>query len=169
MTPREAAALVEQRIVEHRVSLTVRSESALAADVGASYMDDRIRMQATSLFGALALFLIAAGIYGLMAYAVSQRLREIGIRMAIGSTPAGILFLVLKDSARVIGFGILFGLPAALAVMRFLARFAYELPPIDPPGLIAAAGILTAAGLAAAVVPARRAARLDPVRTLRME
>jgi ABC-type lipoprotein release transport system permease subunit len=109
-------------------------------------LNDRLRMQASSLFGAIALLLITAGIYGLMAYSVARRTREIGIRMAIGSALAAIVRLVL--------IGILIGIPGAVAVMKAVGGMLFGLPPIDPVSLGAAALSLSLTGTAASVAPA---------------
>jgi ABC-type antimicrobial peptide transport system permease subunit len=104
-----------------------------------------------------------------MAYAVARRVREIGIRVAVGSTAGAIVRLVLRDSLKLVGFGLVLGIPAALAAMRVLAGFAYELSPADPVSLIAAVAVLVTIALVAAAGPAARAARVDPVVALRAE
>ena len=169
MTPEQVATVVENEVGESRLQVTVGTASALEDDVGANYSDDRIRMQATLVFGVLALLLSAAGIYGLMAYAVARRRPELAVRMAIGSTAAGIVRLVLTDSLKTVALGLLIGIPAALVAMRVLARFAYQLTPTDPASLIAATTILILTGLLAAAGPAFRAARANPAETVRAE
>jgi ABC-type antimicrobial peptide transport system permease subunit len=161
MAPQDVAALVRARIRAQSLPVVVESAQTLEDAIGASMLNDRLRMQASSLFGAIALLLITAGIYGLMAYSVARRTREIGIRMAIGSAPAAIVRLVL--------IGILIGIPGAVAVMKAVGGMLFGLPPIDPVSLGAAALALSLTGTAASVAPAWRAARLDPVRALRVE
>ena len=157
MAPQDVAALVRARIRAQSLPVVVESAQTLEDAIGASMLNDRLHMQASSLFGAIALLLITAGIYGLMAYSVARRTREIGIRMAIGSAPAAIVRLVL------------IGIPGAVAVMKAVGGMLFGLPPIDPVSLGAAALALSLTWTAASVAPAWRAARLDPVRALRVD
>jgi len=168
LAPKDATAIVAERIREGQFALAVRGESAFESDIGASYFDDRIRMQAASLFGVIALALMSAGIYGMIAYSVSQRVREIGIRMAVGATARVIVVLVLRNTLKFLVLGLLLGIPGAVAAMRILSRFVFELSPGDPTSLIAAGGILLLTGLAATAGPALRAAHIDPVQALRL-
>jgi predicted permease len=169
MEPGNVAALVRSRIRDGHLPLSVESATALEDQIGASLLNDRLRMQASSLFGALALLLIAAGIYGLMAYAVVRRTREIGIRMAVGSSSAGILRLVLNDSLRLVLCGVILGLPGSLAVMKVASSMVFGLPPVDLASLGIAALVLTATAIVASTAPAWRAAHLDPVEALRVQ
>ncbi len=169
MAPGEVAALVRNRIREARLPMSVESVSALEDAIGASLVNDRLRMQASSLFGALALLLIAAGVYGLMAYSVVRRTREIGIRMAVGSSSGKIVRLVMAESLRLVWIGIGVGLPGAVAVMKGISTMVFGLSPVDLASLGIAALILAATGAAAAAVPAWRAAHLDPVEALRVQ
>jgi ABC-type antimicrobial peptide transport system permease subunit len=111
-------------------------------------------MMASSLFGGLALLLIASGLYGLMAYTVAQRTREIGIRTAVGASASGIMVLVLRQSLRLVAVGIVVGIPGAVAAMRALNRIVFGLPPVDFASLGIAAALLAIAGVAASFVPA---------------
>jgi predicted permease len=122
-----------------------------------------------SLFGLAALVIAAAGLYGLLAYAVSCRRREIGVRMALGARPGQVLAMVLRQAAGLIALGIAAGLALAFAAGRALSAFLYHVPAHDPWTLAAVALILATTGAAAAYGPARRAARLDPCRALRAE
>lgn len=171
-TPRNAgdiAALIDKEIKAGGYPLSIFQSYALEDAVGASYQDDRIRMQATAIFASIALVLIVAGIYGLMAYAVKRRSREIGIRMAVGATSDQIVGLVLKDCMTVVAIGLTLGIPGALAVMRVLSAYVFELSPTDPATLGGAIALmLVTAGLAAAG-PAWRSTQVNPVETLRTE
>ncbi len=169
LSPGDIAAMVRERIRSERLAIIVHSASALADDIGASYRQDRVRMLATGIFGLLALSLITAGIYGLMAYSVARRTREIGIRMAVGSTSGLIVRLVLKESSRLVILGIIVGVPGALAVMKATSGMVFGLSPIDGVSLGVAVLILAGVGIVATIGPASRAARLDPVRALRLE
>jgi predicted permease len=122
-----------------------------------------------SAFGLVALLLAAVGLYGVMASAVREQTREIGVRMTLGATPARVRGDVLRRAMAVAGVGALGGLVAALATSRVLGSLLYEVGPTDPIALAAACGPLLAVALAAAFVPARHATRVDPARALRAE
>ncbi|SPF43378.1 conserved membrane hypothetical protein [Candidatus Sulfopaludibacter sp. SbA4] len=169
MQPGDLAALVRARIREAHLPVRVESATRLEDEVGATLLNDRLRMQASSVFGVLALLLMTAGIYGLMAYSVVRRTREIGIRMAIGSRPIAIVRLVLQESLMLVAAGVLLGLPAALAVMKAISGMVFGLSPADPVSLGIAAAVLSVTGILAGAVPAWRAAHLDPVEALRVE
>ncbi len=128
----------------------------------------RMAASLTATFGGLALVLATLGIYSLMTYITSQRAREMGIRLALGATRRDLLSPVLGRGMRLAGTGLVIGVAAAFACTRFLAAFIHGVSPTDPATFIAVCGILLATGAAAAFIPAWRASRLDPVRTLRM-
>jgi putative ABC transport system permease protein len=121
------------------------------------------------VFAATALVLAAVGIYGVVAYAVAQRTRELGIRLALGARAADILWLVLRQGAVLGGLGAGLGLGAALLASRVLTRLLYQVTPSDPPTFVAGAAGLLVVALAASYLPARRAAGVDPVEALRHE
>ena len=129
------------------------------------------RMAATLLggFGALALLLAALGIYGVLAYSVSRRTREIGVRMALGAQVADVLRLVLRQGLGLAGAGLVLGLGGAVAVTRLLRSFLYEVTPLDPLTFGAVMVLLAAVSLLACWMPARRAARVEPMTALRNE
>jgi putative ABC transport system permease protein len=122
-----------------------------------------------SAFAILALLLAAIGIYGVISYAVSQRTREIGVRMALGATPSGMLSLILAESLRLIFFGVVFGVAAAFALTRMLASMLYGVTSTDPLIFVSVTLLLTVIALAACLIPARRAMRIDPMVALRHE
>jgi ABC-type antimicrobial peptide transport system permease subunit len=123
----------------------------------------------SGFFGVLALLLAGLGLYGVTAYAVSRRRREIGIRMALGSGPRGVIRLVLSRVSILIAAGILIGTGVSLWASKFVAALLYGLEPRDPGTLAGAAVILVTVGAFAGWLPARRAARIDPAAVLRME
>ena len=122
-----------------------------------------------SAFAILALLLAAIGIYGVISYAVTQRTREIGVRMALGATPSGMLSLILAESLRLIFFGVVVGVAAAFALTRMLASMLYGVTSTDPVIFISVTLLLTVIALAACLIPARRAMRIDPMVALRHE
>jgi len=129
------------------------------------------RMAASALgaFGVLALVLAGTGIYGVMAYAISRRTREIGIRMAIGASQGQVLAIVARRALLLIGSGTAVGLIAAVAAGRFLEQILYGVQPTDPLTLAIVALMMLAIAALACWIPARRAIRINPVSALRQE
>jgi len=120
-------------------------------------------------FAVIALVLAATGLYGVIAYLVSQRTREIGIRIALGAVPGVVGRMVLGEAAVLFGVGMLLGLGVALLLARGMRSFLYGIGPVDPPTYIAAAGVLAGVMFVAAFVPARRAMRVNPLSALRSD
>ena len=120
-------------------------------------------------FGGLALFLSAIGIYGVIAYLVAQRRREIAIRMALGSTPAGVVRLVLGQGLVIVALGLAVGLAGVAGLQKVIASQIYGVRPLDPLVIGGATVVMGAIALAACALPTRRAARVDPVAVLKEE
>ena len=149
--------------------LAVSNLSTLDQIVRRSVSRPRFMVRLLLLFAAMALVLCAVGIYGVVAYAVSQRTREIGIRMALGADRAAVRRLVLDEGVRLAAAGVGIGLAGAFALTRLLRGFLFEIGPGDPLTHASVALLLGAVALAACVIPARRASRVDPMRALRAE
>jgi putative ABC transport system permease protein len=134
-----------------------------------SLAEDRFTMVLFAGFGAVALLLAAVGIYGLMAYAVSQRTQEIGLRLALGSGRQRVIWLILKEASllAVIGLGI--GLAGSALVGRTMQTTLYGVSALDFSVIVSVAAILFVTALLASYLPARRAASIDPMRALRMD
>jgi ABC-type antimicrobial peptide transport system permease subunit len=130
---------------------------------------DRLRTSLIAAFGAIALLLAAVGIYGVMAYSVEQRTREIGIRAALGAGRGALVGLVMHQAAFLAALGLALGLAGALLTTKWMSSLLFGIKPRDPASLAAAVGILAATALLAAWIPARRAAAVDPIRALRIE
>ena len=122
-----------------------------------------------STFAVAALILAAIGLYGIMASAVAQQTRELGVRMALGATPERLRRMVLGQALRVTGVGAAVGLAAALAGSRLLTSLLFEVSPTDPVALLGACALLLAVAFVAALMPAQRAGRIDPAQMLRAE
>jgi ABC-type antimicrobial peptide transport system permease subunit len=123
----------------------------------------------TTFLGGLALLLATIGIYGVTAWSVVQRTREIGIRMALGAQHRDVLSLVLRHGMKLVLLGMVVGLPLALAVTQLMKSFLFGLPPIDPITFTVVPALLTSVGLIACYIPARRATKVDPLVALRYE
>jgi putative ABC transport system permease protein len=139
----------------------------LKQQVDAALVQERIMAMLSGLFGTLALLLSALGLYGVTSYAVARRRTEIGIRMALGAAPAGVVRLVLSRVSVLIGFGVLVGAGVSLWASKFLTSLLYGLEPRDPVTLGSAVALLAAVGGVAGWLPARRASRVDPAEVLR--
>ena len=129
----------------------------------------KLNMLLIGLFGVLGLVISAVGIYGVMAYVVSQRTREIGVRMALGATRGNVVGMVLKNASVLVGVGLLIGAAGAWYLSSSAERFLFRLEASDPRAFIAAIVVLALAALIASVIPARRAASVDPMVALRAE
>jgi putative ABC transport system permease protein len=129
----------------------------------------RLAMRLLAGFAIVALLLAAIGIYGVMAYSVRRRTREIGTRVALGADRGAIIRLIMREGGVITAAGVTVGLVSGLVAARSLSAVLYGVPPADPVSLSAAASVLAITALAACYIPARRAARVDPARTLKTE
>jgi ABC-type antimicrobial peptide transport system permease subunit len=137
--------------------------------VGDSISQQRFMMSLLGVFAGLAVFLGAIGIYGVISYGVAQRTRELGIRSALGAARTDLLRLVIREGMLMAGLGLVIGLIAAFGLTRFLQSMLYGVSPTEPATLIAVTALLALVALLACVVPARRAAGIDPAVALREE
>jgi predicted permease len=137
--------------------------------IAAKMRNERIFADLTAGFGVLALVLAAIGIYGMLAYSVSRRTSEIGIRMALGARPAMVLAMVLREAAWIVAIGMIAGMAAALGMGKVVASLLYGLKSWDPATLLSSAALLGLVALGASWIPARRAAGVDPMKALRHE
>ena len=140
-------------------------EASLSEEVAAP----RFRTLLLGIFAGLSLFLAMAGVYGVTAYAVDQRSNEIGIRMAMGATPANVLRLILKQGMGLAAAGMSLGFVGSLAGTRLMVSLLFEVKPNDPETYACVTVVLGLVVLAASYLPARRAAKLDPLAALRQE
>jgi predicted permease len=149
--------------------LAVFDVHSMSERIDLSLSSRRTSMLLANAFGGVALFLATLGIYGVLAYLVARRTREIGIRVALGSTRAGILRLVLREGLQLIVIGLILGLAAAASLQKAVASEIYGVRPLDPLVLASVIALLAIVALAACAVPARRAMRVDPMVALRYE
>lgn len=160
-----AAAIGEIRQIDP--DLPVYNVRTMAQRVDESLARRRFAMLLLTLFAALGLGLATIGVYGVIAYLVNQGTREIGIRIALGATPGGILALVVRHAMTMALVGVGVGLVGALGVAQFMRRLLFQIDAVDPATFLSVALLLTIVALLATVLPARRAARVDPTVSLR--
>jgi putative ABC transport system permease protein len=162
-----AAARAQVSAVDKDLALT--QPATLESVVETSMDDARFRTTLLAVFAGIALLLAALGIYGVLAYFVSQRSRELGIRLALGAKPAALFRMVVGQGMRPVAAGSAIGLAGAVAVTRLMESLLFGVTPIDPAAYLVAAGALGTIAVAACAVPALRATRVDPLVALRDE
>jgi macrolide transport system ATP-binding/permease protein len=150
-------------------NLTVVKFQTFDQQIADRFNDDRMIARLTMLFGALALLLAAVGLYGVTAYTVARRTSEIGIRMALGAERASVVALVMRGAMVQAGIGLAIGVPVALLCVRFVKAQLYEIANADAGVMAFAIVTLAAAACVAGMIPARRAASIDPMQALRTE
>jgi predicted lysophospholipase L1 biosynthesis ABC-type transport system permease subunit len=141
----------------------------LAANLGEARTNPRFQALLMAAFALAAVALAASGVYGLMAFAVARRRREIGIRMALGARPGTVVAMVARQGAALVAAGVALGLAGSMALARSLASLLYETAPSELATYLAAVGLLAGVALAASWLPARRAAAVDPTVALTAE
>ena len=171
-----SAAAVESTLASAREQLRSVDKDLVVTDVAAmtdvvreSMSEERFRATLLSLFAGVALFLAALGIYGVLAYFVSQRSRELGIRVALGARPAAIFGLVVGQGLRAVAIGAAAGIAASLGITRAMQSLLFEIAPLDAPTYSVAMAMLTTIAIGACALPAMRATRVDPLVALREE
>ena len=171
-------ATVPPAIVINEIRATLKSIDPNLAATDIRTMGDLVSMASarrrfqTSLltvFAGIALIMALVGLYGLMAFSVNRRTREVGIRMALGAERRDVLLMILKNAAVLVGCGLVAGLGCAWAATRLLKSFLFEVSAHDPATVAVVTGVLAVCGVLAALIPARRAASIDPMQALRTE
>ena len=167
--PQALASTIRREVSAMDPNLPIAAVQTMDARVSAAVARPRLQANVLTAFAVIAILLAALGIYGVMSYAVSQRAKEIGIRLALGATRHQVVGLVLRRSVLLTVAGVTIGLIVALALARFLRTLLFEVSTSDPAVFVSIVLLLSMTAVIAAWVPARRAARLDPVSTLRSD
>jgi predicted permease len=150
-------------------NLTIVKFQTFQQQIDDRFIEERLIARLTSLFGLLALLLAAIGLYGVTAYTVVRRTPEIGIRMALGAARSRVIGMVMRGAMLQAGIGLAIGIPVAIFCVRFVKSQLYETTSVNVPVMAIAIGVLVLAAAIAGIIPARRAASIDPVRALRVE
>src|SRR5262245_6279564 len=167
--PALLAAAIRQELRSIDPRLPVTAVDSIEEQMDRLLVRERLIALLLSSFGALALLLAGIGLYGTLSYSVARRTREIGIRLALGATPARVRRLILRDSLLLVGIGLLIGLPAALVATRLIASLLFGVRATDPATFAFAALVMLTIAVVAGYLPARRATKVDPMATLRHE
>jgi predicted permease len=167
--PESLQASVRQALAEVDPNLTVIRMTNLDEQVGIVLNTQRLVARLTTLYGVLALILASVGLYGVAAYTVARRTREIGLRMALGADRTSVVAMVLRGAIAPVGLGLIIAFPVLLIGGRAVASQLYGVEGYDPRILFAAVAVLALSAIVAAVVPARRAMKVDPMVALRYE
>ena len=160
---------IRKKMAEIDPDMPIYDMQTMTQAISTSVAQPRFYMGLLTGFAGLALLLAALGIYGVISYGVSQRVRELGIRIALGATNESILKLILGQGLTLVGLGLAVGIAGALLLTRVLTSMLYGVTPADLPTLILVPVTLAATALLASYFPARRAARVDPVTAMRSE
>jgi putative ABC transport system permease protein len=170
VTPATLADAARKTVYAVDGNLPVGNVQTLDEVVARSISQPRFYMTLLTTFAGVALTLAAIGIFGVLSYAVAQRTREIGIRMALGAHHGSVLGLIVREAMLMTGGGVVLGIIAAFLLTEWLvATLLFETSPHDPATFVVVAAVLTTVSLAAAYIPARRATRVDPIVALRSE
>jgi predicted permease len=168
-SPGKLEPLLTEALADVDPNLTMTSVRTMREEVNLAFDQERAVASLAGLFGIVALLLAAVGLYGVTAYTVAQRTREIGIRMALGAERLKVVQLVLSGASRRVLAGLLIGLPLAVGAGRLISSQLYGVSSWDPLALVVAASALAASAFVAAVIPASRAASISPMSALRNE
>ena len=160
---------IQQAVWSVNDALPVASPRTMQEIYSQSMAQTSFTLVMLAIAGAMALLLGLVGIYGVIAYAVSQRRREIGIRLALGAAPGNLKRLFVRRGLVLAGIGVTIGLPASAGLTRLLKSLLFGISPLDPPAFAAAAAVLVLAAGLASFLPARRATTVDPVEVLKAE
>ncbi len=167
--PNQLMTSIRAKVREMDANLPIYAMRTMDEQISNSLVTERMIASLSTVFGFLATVLAIIGLYGVMSYSVSQRTREIGIRVALGAEQGKVIWMVMHDVLLLIAVGVAVGVPAALALTRVVQSQLYGLQAHDPWTLGLATALLAMVACAAGYVPALRASRVDPMKALRYE
>jgi putative ABC transport system permease protein len=162
-------ASVRQAVRKIDPNMPIANPSAMEERMGEVLATRRLALALFSLFAVVALLLAAIGLYGVMSYGVTQRVHELGLRIALGATSRNTLKLIIGQGMRLVALGIALGVGVALAVSRLMAHLLFGMSPRDPLTFVVISSLLALVALLACYIPARRATKVDPMVALRHE
>lgn len=168
-TPQSLDATLHRVLQKTNPNLAMTSLHTLDDQLAGNFSQERMIARLTALFGVLALLLAAVGLYGITSYQVTQRTREIGLRMALGADRSRVLAMVMRGAFVQVALGLVLGIPLVLIGAHYLEHQLFEVKSYDPLSLLLAGGFLMGAAVVASFIPARRATSIDPMRAVRCE
>ena len=167
--PSSVTSTVRREISSLDPALAIADVKTMETRIDDSLAPQRFDLSLLGLFAGLAIFLAAVGVYGVLSYSVAQRSHEIGVRIALGAQPAGVLGMVVREGLKLTLAGAAIGVAAALALTQLMGSLLYGVTAHDPPTLAGVVALISAVSIAACYIPARRAANVDPMVALRYE
>jgi ABC-type antimicrobial peptide transport system permease subunit len=168
-TAASAYGVVRDEVRQIDAALPIYQLKTLESQLDETLLTDRLIAMLSAGFGLLATVLASIGLYGVMAFVVARRTKELGIRLALGAQPGLIVWLVMREVLVLLAIGLVLGIPSAMALGRYVSAELYGVEPGDPSVAIATVALLTVVSAAAGLVPARRASRIDPILALKYE
>jgi predicted permease len=169
-TPSSSAyGMLRNEVRKLDATMPVYELKTLEAQLDETLLTDRLIALLSAGFGLLATILASVGLYGVMAFVVARRRKELGIRLALGADPGGVIWMVMKEVLILLTIGLAVGIPAAIGLGRLVSKQLYGIQPNDPWIAVATVALLTVVSAAAGLIPARRASRIDPIVALRYE
>ncbi len=169
-TPSSSAySMLRNEVRKLDAAMPVYELKTLEAQLDETLLTDRLIALLSAGFGLLATILASVGLYGVMAFVVARRRKELGIRLALGADPGGVIWMVMREVLILLAIGLAVGIPAAIGLGRLVSKQLYGIQPNDPWIAVATVALLTVVSAAAGLIPARRASRIDPILALRYE
>jgi predicted permease len=164
-----AFSLVRNEVKRLDAGMPVFDMKTLQGQLDETLLSDRLIAMLSAGFGLLATLLASVGLYGVMAFIVARRKKELGLRLALGAEPASVVWLVMKEVLLLLTIGLAIGVPAAISLGRYVSSQLFGIEPNDPWMAVATMALLTVVSALAGLVPARRASQIDPILALRYE
>jgi ABC-type antimicrobial peptide transport system permease subunit len=161
--------LIRSEVKRLDAAMPVYDVKTLQGQLDETLLTDRLIALLSGGFGLLATLLASIGLYGVMAFIVARRRKELGIRLALGAEPSGVLWIVMREVLLLLTIGLAIGIPSAIGLGRYVSAQLYGIQPNDPWIAVATVVLLAVVSVAAGLIPASRASRIDPILALRYE